>query len=218
MADNFSPATTLADYGGFPISMLLPPGVVVSYDGPVAPPGWLFCYGQVLNIDDYPALYEAIGTRYNIGGEPAGTFRIADRRGRVDAGLDNMGGASAGRLTMAGAGINAQVLGATGGAQTVTLTAAQSGMPAHGHTGSTGSAGAHSHTPQGGGQFLTTQSPLVVATSAGGSVGLQAATASDGAHTHTVTVNNATALNASQAHTNVQPTIASNRIIWTAKL
>ena len=39
--------------------------------------------------------------------------------------------------------------------------------------------------------------------------------ASSGSHSHTITVNNSTAANASNAHNNVQPTIILNYIIKT---
>lgn len=58
-------------------------------------------------------------------GDGATTFNVPDLRGRAPWGRDDMGGSSAGRVTSAAAGIDGNVPGATGGAQTVTLTAAQ---------------------------------------------------------------------------------------------
>jgi hypothetical protein len=37
--------------------------------------GWLAANGTLLDSDDYPALYAAIGTDWNTGGEAAGMFR-----------------------------------------------------------------------------------------------------------------------------------------------
>jgi microcystin-dependent protein len=52
-------------------------------------------------------------------------------RGRVAAGLDNMGGTAANRLTSGGSGITGTTLGATGGAETHTLDVNQ--IPSHRH-------------------------------------------------------------------------------------
>jgi len=57
------------------------------------------------------------------------TFNVPDRRGRVGIGLDNMGGNSANRVTNA----QADILGGAAGAEAITLTAAQSGLPSHSH-------------------------------------------------------------------------------------
>ena len=73
----------------------VPAGTVTGFAGPNAPAGWLICNGGVYAQATYPALYNAIGGYYNIGGEGAGNFRVPDLRGTVVAGLDQ----GAGRLT-----------------------------------------------------------------------------------------------------------------------
>ena len=108
-----------------------PTGAVIAYAGSAAPTGWLFCYGQAVSRTTYAALFTAIGASYGAG-DGSTTFNLPDLRGRAVAGVDNMGGTTAGRITSAGAGITGTTLGAAGGAQTVALTEAQ--MPSHYHS------------------------------------------------------------------------------------
>lgn len=46
-----------------------------------APVGWMICEGQILNISEYPTLFNLIGTTY--GGNGQTTFALPDLRGRV---------------------------------------------------------------------------------------------------------------------------------------
>lgn len=60
----------------------VPPGTVVAFAGPTAPPGWLTCDGRVVTKTQYPALFNAITTHWGTGGDAsADTFRIPDMRG-----------------------------------------------------------------------------------------------------------------------------------------
>lgn len=110
------------------IANLIPQGTINPYAGDTAPSGWLLCAGQTLNATanpEYATLFSVIGTRY--GGTGISSFRVPDLRGRTIAGLDNMGGTDAGRLTWQ------NVLGTVGassttvddGEQRVILTQAQ---------------------------------------------------------------------------------------------
>ncbi len=135
-------------------ALLVPTGCILDYGGVTAPSGYLLCYGQEISQSTYADLFTAIGTTWNTGGEIAGNFRLPDLRGRSLFGKDNMGGSSANRITTP----DGDVLGTTGGAQSVTLTTAE--LPAHDHTFTNG---AHTHS-------------------------FSATTSSDGAHTHTVDV------------------------------
>jgi hypothetical protein len=65
-----------------------------------------------------------------------------DYNGRAGFGKGDMGGADVGRITVAGTGVDGTVLGASGGAQTNTLTVAK--LPPHHHTGGAADSGAHS--------------------------------------------------------------------------
>lgn len=108
----------------------LPAGMVVPYAGSNAPNGWLMCSGQAVSRTTYATLFNAIGTTYGAGNGTT-TFNLPDLRGRVIAGVDNMGGTQGNRITSGGSGINGTTLGASGGAETHTLTTAQ--MPVHNH-------------------------------------------------------------------------------------
>lgn len=78
---------------------------------------WVLAYGQSIAGSAYAQI--------------TGNSTAPDLRGRVVAGLDNMGGSAANRLTAGGSGIAATTLGAVGGAQTHTLDTSQ--MPSHAH-------------------------------------------------------------------------------------
>ena len=107
-----------------------PTGVVLPFAGSAAPTGWLLCFGQAVSRTTYAALFTTLGTTYG-SGDGSTTFALPDLRGRVPGGADNMGGSAASRLTTAGAGVDGATLGASGGAQTHSLTESQ--MPAHSH-------------------------------------------------------------------------------------
>ncbi|WP_051945679.1 tail fiber protein [Verrucomicrobium sp. BvORR106] len=135
-AEAVEQATVIA---GSAVASYLPPGCIVPYGGTTAPTGWLFCYGQAVSRSAYAGLFTALGTTYGAG-DGTTTFNLPDLRGRVAAGRDDMGGASAGRLTNAGTGnpgVNGTVLGAAGGADRHMLTVAQ--MPSHTHNITNGS-------------------------------------------------------------------------------
>lgn len=102
------------------------PGVIMDYVGITAPAGWLFCAGQAVLIDDYPRLFDVLGSRF--GGDGVTTFGIPDLRGRVAAGRDDMGGTAAGRLQHQ---IEGTTLGARGGLERHVLTVSE--MPKHAH-------------------------------------------------------------------------------------
>lgn len=106
---------------------------------------FVFPYGQWLSRTVYSALFAAIGTAYGVG-DGTSTFTIPDLRGRVVAGLDNMGGTSLNMLTAATMSPDAATIGAKGGSETITLNVSQ--MPAHVHQNTLTDYG-HAH---GGGQ------------------------------------------------------------------
>lgn len=128
---------------------LLPPGSITmfarttaltGYTLPEITPGWLRCHGEVVSRTQYAALFAAIGTQFNTGGELSTQFRLPNFQGRVPVGVDT---------TQA----EFDVLGETGGEKSHVLTAAESGLRDHVHPsamfvmGNTGTGtGAIAHT------------------------------------------------------------------------
>jgi microcystin-dependent protein len=104
-------------------------------------PSWaLLPYGQLLTQAAYPAMQVLADAASRPYGGTAGTnFNMPDMRGRSAVGKDDMGGVTAGRITLAISGITGVTLGSAGGAEGITLSTAQ--IPAHNHTQT-----AHSHT------------------------------------------------------------------------
>jgi len=107
-----------------------PPGSLIAYAGSTAPGGWLLCYGQAISRSTYVDLFNVVSTTYGVG-DGSTTFNIPDMRGRIPLPLDNLGGASANRITDSGA----DSLNGTGGLETHTLLEAE--LPSHSHTLST---------------------------------------------------------------------------------
>ncbi|HRQ87098.1 MAG TPA: tail fiber protein, partial [Candidatus Saccharibacteria bacterium] len=157
-----------------------------------APEGFLLEDGSAVSRTTYANLFNVIGTTFG-NGDGSTTFNLPDSRGRVavnkstDTEFDS--------------------LGEKNGAKTVTLTEAQ--MPSHTHTGTTNSAGNHSHS-------------IPNCASCGGSGGVYAETwagayssrslntNSAGSHTHSFTTASA---GSDQAHPNIQPSIVVLRVI-----
>ncbi len=87
-------------------------GEIRMFAGNFAPAGWMFCEGQLMPISENETLFQLIGTTY--GGDGQSTFALPDLRGRIP--IHNG---------------NGFILAETGGAEEITLTAAQ--IPAHTH-------------------------------------------------------------------------------------
>ena len=126
---------------------------ILSYVPAPVPTGWLECRGQSLSRTTYAALFNVIGTTW--GSANASSFNLPDFARRVLVGRGGTG------TTQLRSGV-----GATGGAETITL--AVSHMPAHTHTVSISSASSHSHSFLGSGSSGT------------------ARTSTSGSHTHSL--------------------------------
>jgi microcystin-dependent protein len=90
-----------------------PTGMVTPFAGSSAPAGYALCYGQAVSRANYPGLFAVIGATYGAG-DGSTTFNLPDLRGLVAAGMDNMGGTNANRLSSQ---LPSTTLGATGGTQ-----------------------------------------------------------------------------------------------------
>jgi len=101
-----------------------PIGAMIPFAGDTPPVNWLECDGAEVSQDDWPLLYEAIGSTY--GSAAAGNFKLPDTRGRVLVGAG------------AGAGLTSRARGDSWGDEQVTLSESQ--LPPHSHS-------VHSHTP-----------------------------------------------------------------------
>ena len=93
-----------------------------------APRGWAFCDGQILPINQNQSLYSLLGTTY--GGDGRTSFALPDLRSRTPV--------------HKGDGYQ---LGQKGGAETVTLTAAQ--IAAHTHAAKASSSAGNQTQPAG---------------------------------------------------------------------
>lgn len=112
-------------------------GEIRLFAGPYAPQGWAFCDGQLLQVNQYAALFSLLGARY--GGNGSTTFALPDLRGRWPVGVGPQ-----------------DPIGSVVGAATVTLTAQH--LPPHAH-GLLGSAAAATSTSPTGGVPAATTAP-----------------------------------------------------------
>lgn len=201
VSDGTNVSTRITNGG---ISGGMPTGTVLSYAGAAAPTGYVFAAGQPISRATYSALFALIGTTYGVG-DGLSTFNVPDMRGRVAAGLDNMGFGAAGRLTgSATGGVNANALNASGGEQSHQLTVAE--LAAHGHV--VNDAG-HVHQTSDGTFFATSPGALAIQGGSGSSIG-----------GITNTSNNVSGISlqnsgSNTVHNTVQPTVVLNYIIKT---
>jgi microcystin-dependent protein len=148
------------------------------FAGNFAPAGWMLCDGQLLPISENETLFQLIGTTY--GGDGQSTFALPDLRGRIPL---HFGGDYA--------------IGASGGAETVTLTTQQ--IPAH------------SHAPQATANFANAASPQNNLPAAASVANVDAYGTDQ--PTAPVSPTSVDTTGGSQPHTNLQPYLCINFII-----
>lgn len=130
-------------------------GMTCDWDyGAAQIPTWaVLLYGQAISRTAYAKLHTlANQASYPHGsGDGSTTFNVADKRGRIGVGKDDMGGTAAGRITAAISGTAGTVLGAVVGGEGVTLSTAQ--IPSHRHSNATGTVSTdHGHNGNSGGR------------------------------------------------------------------
>ena len=101
----------------------IPVGTVIDFAGSTNPSGYLTCDGTAISRSTYSDLFAAIGTTWG-SGDGSTTFNLPDLRGRTAIGSG----------TGTASDATAHSLGSSGGAETHTLTSAQSGVPGHVHS------------------------------------------------------------------------------------
>lgn len=155
-----------------------------------APRGWAMCQGQLLPISQYSALFSLLGTIY--GGDGRTTFALPDLRGRCAIGMNQ------------GLGLSNRPQGQKLGVENVTLTTQE--IPSHTHGLLASSSAGNSNSPTNNvlaaANMLVERGanplPVNIYSNESPNASLGASIGSTGG---------------SQAHTNMQPSIAMNYII-----
>jgi microcystin-dependent protein len=184
-------AAALGDDANFATTItnaLSPIGSVTAYALATPPAGWLLCDGSVYSASAYPTLSVGLGSTY--GGNGTTTFAVPNLKGRMPVGLDSTQ-------------TEFDARGETGGVKEVTLTSAQSGLPAHSHGVSDPG---HIHYQSGIG--LSANGSRAGLVNPDG-IGFTAT----GSQVTGISISNNAAANAASAHTNLQPYIVMNYII-----
>ena len=102
-------------------------GEIMMFAGTFAPQGWMLCNGQILQVNQYNALFSLIGSIY--GGDGISTFALPDLRGCVPVGTN----------------LPNQPTGMRGGQENVSLASNQ--VPVHTHNVLVNSAAATTSSP-----------------------------------------------------------------------
>lgn len=179
----------------------IPLGGLIDYTGGSAPNGaFVIPTGQAISRTTYAGYFSLVGTGFGTG-DGSTTFNVPDLRGRVVAGLDS----SASRLNLTG-GMNGTGIGSVGGTQTNTLATAN--LPAYTPSGSIVTSVSFGNS--------TIASNILWASGAGvysPPGGSAQSIGSLGSLSATSTFTGAAQGGSSTAFTNLQPTIALNKIL-----
>ena len=133
------------------ININTPVGVITAYAGDTAPNGWLLCDGSAVSRTTYANLFSVLGTKCGAG-DGSTTFNLPNIKGRSLVGVDPDD-------------TDFNVVGATGGEKTHTLTVNE--MPSHNHglLGNSGTGGKAETVPYGS---ATTGTVMYAVQNAGG--------------------------------------------------
>jgi len=93
-------------------------GTVMTFGFNFAPNGWALCNGQMMNIQQYQALFTLLGTVY--GGNGSSTFGLPNLQSRLPI------------CQGTGPGLSTRVMGENSGTESITPTL--SNLPTHTHT------------------------------------------------------------------------------------
>ncbi|NEU94825.1 phage tail protein [Bradyrhizobium sp. UFLA 03-164] len=204
---NSDGAWYLHGFFGNPYNVPLAAGM--DYWGSATPnSSFAFPAGQAISRTTYATLFSLIGTGYG-GGDGSTTFNLPDKRGRVSAGVDNMGGTYAYRFTPSYFG-SYGTLGVVGGGESHTLSLNE--IPSHAHANTLSDPG-HTHPLS----LPSRQLGTISANSQAPIVGIQVNNGSDGSYYASSSSTGVSIANAyaggSAAHAIVQPTICCNYIM-----
>ncbi|PJC29416.1 hypothetical protein CO052_03500 [Candidatus Saccharibacteria bacterium CG_4_9_14_0_2_um_filter_41_9] len=160
-----------------------------------APTGYLLEDGTAVSRATYSSLFAVIGTTYGAG-DGSTTFNLPDSRGRVSVNKNS-------------SDVEFDTIGEKFGVKVVTITGSETGTSVHSHTAASGTDSpdhTHQYSKEGGtGTWYShtdTQGSHYFYTYV-----LNATSGASTRHTHTITVNNSVAANATSAHNNIQPSI-----------
>jgi microcystin-dependent protein len=103
-----------------------PTGTIICFAGQLVPPGWVLCDGSEISKSEYSNLFSVIGNTYGIPVNSS-NFVLPNLQQRMPLGKSISNN-----------------LGDNGGNSNIILSTNQ--LPSHNHTGTTDSAGIHSHT------------------------------------------------------------------------
>lgn len=176
----------------------IPIGTVMVWADDNPPSNFLKLNGAAISRVTHAALFAKWGTRYGTG-DGSTTFNLPNVCGRALIGAGN------------GSGLTPRAVGATGGAETHQLSELE--MPNHGHgfSGSTSTAGEHSHgvNARSGAAGGSEYEPEPFEESGTRSTGR---TTSDGAHSHSFS-GNTSGSGGNGAHNNMMPFFAMNLVV-----
>lgn len=178
----------------------------IDYWGTTAPnSSFVFPFGQAISRTTYSVLFALVGTTFGTG-DGSTTFNIPDKRGRVSAAIDNMGGSDASRLSNGNCSLVAVrgTLGGGGGegAHALTLGEAPTGITSSGSNSISVNSGVRA-------VWSDTSGGSVAAGGASQQVNNISQLVSTGTNTINVTSNNT----GGTTHNNCQPTIMCNYIM-----